>query len=61
VFRASGEGGILLHHASARAASTRYEDARVIGGETYRYAVRPYDLAGNRGPVSPTVHVSIPE
>jgi 2,4-dienoyl-CoA reductase-like NADH-dependent reductase (Old Yellow Enzyme family) len=61
VFRASGEGGILLHHASARAASTRYEDARVIGGETYRYAVRPYDLAGNRAPVSPTVHVSIPE
>ncbi len=61
VFRASGEGGILLHHASARAASTRYEDARVVGGETYRYAVRPYDLAGNRGPVSPTVHVSIPD
>jgi 2,4-dienoyl-CoA reductase-like NADH-dependent reductase (Old Yellow Enzyme family) len=59
VFRAMGEG-ILLHHASARAASARYEDARVVGGETYRYAVRPYDLAGNRGPVSATVHVAIP-
>jgi len=46
--------GILLHHASIRAGSLRYEDARVVSGVTYRYAVRPYDLAGNRGPLSPT-------
>jgi 2,4-dienoyl-CoA reductase-like NADH-dependent reductase (Old Yellow Enzyme family) len=60
IFRAEGDG-ILLHHSSARAQSTRFEDARVIGGATYRYALRPYDLAGNRGPVSPTVSVVIPD
>jgi 2,4-dienoyl-CoA reductase-like NADH-dependent reductase (Old Yellow Enzyme family) len=60
VFRAEGEG-MLLHHASARAASTRFEDARVIGGATYRYALRPYDLAGNRGPMTATVAVVIPD
>jgi 2,4-dienoyl-CoA reductase-like NADH-dependent reductase (Old Yellow Enzyme family) len=60
VFR--GEAGAPpVHHASARAASTRFEDARVIGGETYAYAVRPYDLAGNRGPMSATVSVTVPE
>jgi 2,4-dienoyl-CoA reductase-like NADH-dependent reductase (Old Yellow Enzyme family) len=51
----------LAHHASTRAASTRFEDARVIGGETYSYAVRPYDLAGNRGPMSARVSVRVPE
>jgi hypothetical protein len=61
VFRAEGEGAILLHLASARAASTRFEDARVIGGSTYRYAVRPYDLAGNRGPMSETIELRIPD
>ncbi len=60
VFRAEGEG-ILRHHASVRAASTRYEDARVVSGRRYRYAVRPYDLAGNRGPMSPTVDVLVSE
>jgi 2,4-dienoyl-CoA reductase-like NADH-dependent reductase (Old Yellow Enzyme family) len=60
VFRAEGDG-MLLHHASARAASTRFEDARVIGGATYRYALRPYDLAGNRGPMTATVAVVIPD
>lgn len=60
IFRAEGDG-ILLHHSSARAQSTRFEDARVIGGATYRYALRPYDLAGNRGPVSPAVSVTIPD
>jgi dimethylglycine catabolism A len=60
VFRAEGDG-VLLHHSSARAASTRFEDARVLGGMIYRYALRPYDLAGNRGPMSPTVSVTIPD
>ncbi|MEO6419414.1 MAG: hypothetical protein ABIP39_08420, partial [Polyangiaceae bacterium] len=59
VFR--GEGSAPLgHHASVRAASARYEDQRVMGGESYRYAVVPYDLAGNRGPSSPELTVSIP-
>ncbi|CAN5491456.1 hypothetical protein BH09MYX1_BH09MYX1_22230 [soil metagenome] len=56
VLRAEGDG-ILLHHASVRAASLRYEDARVVTGLRYRYAVRPYDLAGNRGAVSKAVVV----
>jgi hypothetical protein len=56
VFRAP-EGGILVHAASVRGVSQRWEDARVMAGETYRYAVRPYDLAGNRGPMSETIVV----
>jgi 2,4-dienoyl-CoA reductase-like NADH-dependent reductase (Old Yellow Enzyme family) len=58
VFRGEG-GGVLVHHASVRALSTRYEDARVVPGATYRYAVRPYDLAGNRGAMSATVEVAV--
>lgn len=50
----------LTHHASVRALSTRYEDVRVMPGVTYRYAIRPYDLAGNRGVVSATVTVRVP-
>jgi hypothetical protein len=50
---------LLLHHASVRALSTRFEDATVLGGSTYRYAVRAYDLAGNRGPLSAVVAVSV--
>ena len=56
----SGAGALLTHHASVRALSTRYEDARVMPGVTYRYAVRPYDLAGNRGAVSATVTAHLP-
>ncbi len=53
--------GVMLHYASVRGASLRFEDARVVGGTTYRYAVRPYDLAGNRGPLSPAVSVTLPD
>lgn len=56
VFRGR-EGLPLVHLASVRALSTRYEDVHVVTGTTYRYAVRPYDLAGNRGPMSATVEV----
>jgi len=52
-------GGILLHAASVRGVSQRWEDASVLEGETVRYAVRPYDLAGNRGPMSPAIEVQI--
>ena len=48
-------GGPLVHVASVRAGSLRYEDVRVVSGVVYQYAVRPYDMAGNRGPVSPSV------
>jgi 2,4-dienoyl-CoA reductase-like NADH-dependent reductase (Old Yellow Enzyme family) len=60
VFRAEDDM-LLLHHASVRALSARYEDARVRPGATYRYAVKPYDLAGNRGPMSATVGVTVPD
>jgi 2,4-dienoyl-CoA reductase-like NADH-dependent reductase (Old Yellow Enzyme family) len=59
VMRAVGDG-VLLHYSSARGASTRFEDPRVVGGTRYRYAVRPYDLAGNHGPMSPTVACAVP-
>jgi 2,4-dienoyl-CoA reductase-like NADH-dependent reductase (Old Yellow Enzyme family) len=51
---------LLVHHASVRALSARYEDTRVVAGATYRYAVKPYDLAGNRGPMSTAAQVRIP-
>ncbi len=54
-------GGALVHHASVRALSTRYEDTRVVSGGDYRYALRPYDLAGNRGPMTPVIDVHVPE
>jgi 2,4-dienoyl-CoA reductase-like NADH-dependent reductase (Old Yellow Enzyme family) len=54
-------GGVLLHYASVRGASRRFEDLRVVGGATYRYAIRPYDLAGNRGPLTPSIEVSVPD
>jgi dimethylglycine catabolism A len=57
VFRAEAEAP-LAHHASVRALSTRYEDARIVEGTTYRYAVQPYDLAGNRGPMSDDVAIT---
>ncbi len=59
VFR-SKKAGVLVHHASVRGVSARYEDSRVLGGESYTYAVRPYDLAGNRGPMSESITVDVP-
>jgi 2,4-dienoyl-CoA reductase-like NADH-dependent reductase (Old Yellow Enzyme family) len=53
-------GGALVHHASVRAQSTRYEDSRVVAGGEYRYALRPYDLAGNRGPMTAVIDVRVP-
>ncbi len=54
-------GSLLLHYASIRGASLRFEDLRVVGGATYRYAIRPYDLAGNRGPLTPSIDVTVPD
>jgi 2,4-dienoyl-CoA reductase-like NADH-dependent reductase (Old Yellow Enzyme family) len=60
VFRGDrATGGALVHHASVRALSTRYEDARVVAGSAYRYALRAYDLAGNRGAMTPAIEVSV--
>jgi dimethylglycine catabolism A len=61
VFRGDrATGGVLVHHASVRALSTRYEDIRVVAGGAYRYALRPYDLAGNRGPMTDPIEVELP-
>jgi 2,4-dienoyl-CoA reductase-like NADH-dependent reductase (Old Yellow Enzyme family) len=54
VFRGDGEGA-LTHWSSVRAGSHRFEDSRVLPHSHYRYAVRPYDLAGNRGKESDVV------
>jgi 2,4-dienoyl-CoA reductase-like NADH-dependent reductase (Old Yellow Enzyme family) len=50
----------LAHYTSVRAGSLRFEDSRVVSGARYEYAIRPYDLAGNRGPISDTVEVVVP-
>jgi hypothetical protein len=56
-----GPSSELHHHASVRAGSLRYEDTRVVSGMTYTYAVRPYDLAGNRGPLTASAVVRVPD
>lgn len=56
-----GPGEIMLHYASVRGASQRFEDLRVVGGATYRYALRPYNLAGNRGPLTASLEVRVPD
>lgn len=60
VMRAEGDGA-LRHYASVRAGSLRFEDARVAPGTTLHYALKPYDLAGNRGAVSDVVSVTVPD
>ncbi|MBL9111064.1 MAG: NADH:flavin oxidoreductase [Myxococcales bacterium] len=60
VLRGEGDGGLLLHVATVREKSQRFEDSRVLPGAIVRYAVRPFDLAGNRGPLSATVTVRVP-
>ncbi|MCC6647844.1 MAG: NADH:flavin oxidoreductase [Polyangiaceae bacterium] len=59
LLRATGHD-LLLHRASVRGRSLRFEDREITGGHTYRYALRPYDLAGRRGPVGPSVSVDVP-
>ena len=53
-------GGPMVHLTTVRASSARLEDTRVVGGTEYRYAIRPFDLAGNRGPLSPSVTLTLP-
>ncbi len=56
------EGTLALgHYASVRAGSLRFEDARVAPGTRLRYALKPYDLAGNRGPACDEVAVVVPD
>ncbi len=64
IFRAAFAGAnatpaLFTHYASVRAGSLRFEDARVLPGDSYAYEVRPYDLAGNRGPRSNMVRATV--
>lgn len=59
IFRADGDD-VFRHYASVRERSTRFEDGRVLAGRRYRYFIRPYDRAGNRGPASPSIVVEVP-
>ncbi len=61
LMRSNPGSALMLHYASVRAGSLRFEDVRVVGGSTYRYAIRPYDLAGNRGALTPSVEVVVPD
>jgi hypothetical protein len=58
VFRAVGDGA-FTHLYSARDPRVRFDDHGVVSGERYRYYVRPYDLAGNRGESSDTVEATL--
>lgn len=60
VLRADGEGAELVHYASVRARSERFEDARIVAGGRYGYALRPYDLGGRRGPATATAWLDVP-
>ena len=51
------EGGPFEHVNSVK--STSYVDRDVIGGVTYRYFVRAYDLAGNRSPSSTVFEIRL--
>lgn len=57
LLRAEGDGE-LCHLSSIRARSTRFEDRSVVAGARYRYALRAYDMAGNRGPLCPPVEIA---
>ncbi len=52
--RQAGEASSRLH---ASADGTRYTDTSVQAGETYHYAIRPVDLAGNEGEPSHEIQV----
>ena len=57
----SSQNEPLAHWSSVRAASQRFEDTQVAPGAELTYALRPYDLAGNHGPESNHVTVTIPQ
>ena len=60
VLRAVNDGP-LQRHATVRAATPNFLDDQVLGGERYQYAVRSYDLRGERGPTSDPLSVSVPQ
>ncbi len=59
VHRAEGKGE-LVHLATARGPMTSFIDASVVGGRTYRYKLRAFDLAGNRSEDSNETEASVP-
>jgi 2,4-dienoyl-CoA reductase-like NADH-dependent reductase (Old Yellow Enzyme family) len=59
VRRRDGDGA-FTHASSVRAGSQRFEDTRVAPGRSYTYVLRPYDLAGNRGPECAPATIDVP-
>ena len=57
LYRSAGSGD-FLHLASVKR-NTHY-DLSIAGGNTYRYYVVAYDLAGNRTEPSNSVEVTVP-
>lgn len=50
----------LPHYASVRAATPSFLDTDLLSGQTYPYAVQPYDRRGVRGPRSAAVSLTLP-
>jgi 2,4-dienoyl-CoA reductase-like NADH-dependent reductase (Old Yellow Enzyme family) len=57
VFRSINDGP-FAHLASSL--TTSHVEAHALAGNRYAYCVRPYDLAGNRGPKSNLAEITIP-
>lgn len=58
VLRGVGDGP-LEHLRSVRGPRTSFSDEKAVHGERYRYAVRAYDLAGNRSALSEELAVAL--
>jgi hypothetical protein len=56
VFRSINDGP-FTHLTSSR--TTSHVDEHALAGNRYAYFVRPYDLAGNRGPNSNRTEITI--
>lgn len=57
IYRADDEGAVRVVDGSK---VTRFADADILGGMSYRYYVRACDTAGNAGPPSETVSIAPP-
>ena len=61
LLRAEGECSAdeLTHYASVRAATPSFLDTEILSGQTYTYAVQPYDRRGVRGPRSAPLCITL--
>lgn len=59
VYRSEAQGE-FVHLATSRGSMSSFIDASVVGGRSYRYRVRAFDLAGNRSEDSNVAEVNVP-